>query len=230
MGSKTKIGVRIDEDLWEAFTAWVDDKHGRTHGTTGNELEHALREYMDSDDSGAVERIEDDIASINRNTADLVKRIDRLERQAEGVEADGGGATLSTADTHTHTSRTADVQQDTDKPSGKASTAKKAAWVWNEKVPETPIVISPNAFVKWVDDAWGFGDRARDRLLRQVFDEYHALGVKAERSSTWQVVVAETEAARDDKIEDQFEDAAFVLQDDGEHVEGSDVFDALVLE
>lgn len=124
MGSKTKIGVRIDEDLWEAFTEWVEATHGRTHGTTGNELEHALREYMNSDEDGAVDRIEDDIASINANTADLIKRIDRLEREADGVDADGGAATLSNDDS-THI----DTDDQDDKPHPKATVDEKVEWL-----------------------------------------------------------------------------------------------------
>jgi len=238
MGSKKKIGVRIDEDLWERFVNHVDDTHGRTHGVVGSELERAILNYIEGDDTDALRRIEDDVSSINASVADLVRRIDRMEQQAEGVEADGGGGAVSRR-SHTHTDgpHTSTVEDDTDnegddeKPHPKAPKSAKVEWYANQTVPELPIAAPAKAFRAWVDEAWSFGERAGDDILRRVFDRYHAKAVKRDPDDAWEVVIAATRDKRETKI-DQYgaeDGVVYVMEyESGTHVEGADVFDHLL--
>jgi len=241
MGSNKKIGVRIDEDLWKRFVSHVDDTHGRTHGVVGSELERAILNYIEGDDTDALQRIEDDVSSINASVADLVQRIDRIERQVEGAESDGGGGTLfRRLHTHTDDPHTSTVEDDTDdedddasddeKPHAKAPKSAKVKWYVNHVVPELPIVAPAKAFRSWIDDAWSFGERAADDILRRVFDRYHAKAVKRNADDAWEVVIAATESDRDDRIDDYGSDVEMVYvkqNEHGTHVEGADVADVV---
>jgi len=223
MGSKKKIGVRIDEDLWEDFKSYVENKHGRTRGVTADEVETALRNHLQADHpTDALARIENDVATI----------------KAQLTEADGGvdvtpDPSTSNADAHTHgTNGTEDEHgkndhEVVDKPHAKAPKSKKVEWYGSQKVPEMPIVAPPGAFRAWVDDAWDFGERARDDLLRRIFERYHAKAVKRKRDDSWEVVIAHTEAEREERIDAYGEDVGevFVLEDETGHVEKGDVFD-----
>lgn len=103
MGSKKKIGVRIDEDLWEAFKQHIQDKYGMTRGVTGRELETAIRNYINAEHpSDELARIENELSHVNKNVAEIREHL---------VEADGGSIradsttppTPSTGRSHTHT-------------------------------------------------------------------------------------------------------------------------------
>lgn len=238
MGSKKKIGVRVDEDVYERFVSFVEDTHGRTHGVIGNELERALRQYMESTEGGdPVTRIEDDVASINASVADLVQRIDRIERKAEGVEADGRGGTLSNTASHTHTptaeperATTPVVDEDDtdDVPNAKAPKSEKAAYVF-ASLDVDGIVLHPNVLRTKIDKTWSFGERATDDLVERIFERYHAKAVQKEGDGdNWQVALGKSPEDREDAIDDFGNDEpVFVAEKDGTHVEGSGVFDVV---
>jgi len=214
MGNKTQPGVRVDEDLYERFKQDAKERLGDRRGVVGAALERAMRNHIDGGEEAAMRRIEEDVASINAGVADLVQRIDRIEREAEGVHADGGaGGTLSTPDAHTHTdserragrdaAEGVGETEDTDdlsKPDAKAPKASKAKFVF-EDLGVDSIVTPPAVFDKKVSKAWGFGDRATDDIRERVFEQYHAEAVSVD-GSTWQVAVGKTEADRDDAIAD----------------------------
>jgi len=66
--------------------------------------------------------------------------------------------------------------------------------------------------------------------VRRLFDRYNAKAVKRKRDGTYDVVLADTEEEREARIEQYGEEAdrVYVLQEDGIHVEGDGVFDALL--
>ena len=214
MGNKTQPGVRVDEDLYERFKQDAKERLGDRRGVVGAALERAMRNHIDGDEKAAMRRIEQDVASINAGVADLVQRIDRIEREAEGVHVDGGtGGTLSAPRSHTHTDTDQragrdDVESDDEgedpddlsKPDAKAPKAKKAEYVF-EDLDVDGIVTPPAVFDKKVSKAWGFGDRATDDIRKRVFERYHAEAVSVDGSS-WKVAVGKTEDDRDDAILD----------------------------
>lgn len=229
MGNKKKIGVRVDEDVYERFVSFVEDTHGRTHGVIGSELESALLNYMNGDEGDALRRIEEDVSSINAGVADLVQRIDRIERQAEGVEADGGGGTLSNARTHTHTT---DVDEDDtfDEPPGpKAPKSTKVEYLFDDfDLPADAMVTRVAAIRKKIDKTWSFGDRATEDLVERFFDKYHAKAVRIGVYGDFEYVaigktIDDRDAAIDD-FADGHDEEISIAQENDEHVEGADVF------
>lgn len=78
MTDKQPLGWRVDPELRERFRDFVSDKHGKTHGKLGEELEKAMREYMDDD------------------------RLARLERKVDDLSEQVEGALSENSDTHTH--------------------------------------------------------------------------------------------------------------------------------
>ena len=63
MSNRPKLNVRVDEDVISDFRDFVHDTHGKIRGKMGNEVENALREYMDHD---RYARIEENQAETNR--------------------------------------------------------------------------------------------------------------------------------------------------------------------
>jgi len=230
MGDKTQIGARVDSGLYKRFKEAVEKKHGRTRGVLSHEVENALRNYVEADNpTGQISRIENDVATVNA-------RLARIEESVAG--ADGGSTvpdpgTPSTPAAHTHTEDTVESDSDpepTSKPHAKAPKSDKLEWIWYHKIPQRPVTAPVLAFDKWVGQCFDFGDRARHDLVRRLFDRYNAKAVKRKRDGTYDVVLADTEEEREARIEQYGEEAdrVYVLQEDGIHVEGDRVFDALL--
>lgn len=100
MGEDLKQPTPIDAALYNEFKQFVKDNHGQIRGSLRDELENAIRQYMDdSRGPDELQRIENDIASI----------------KAILSESDGGVTGLSEgSDTHTYSdpdqSKTAEPQ------------------------------------------------------------------------------------------------------------------------
>lgn len=227
MSNTKKVGARIDADLYEEFRQYVEGKHGRTRGVLAEELETAMRNHLNAEyPTDALSRIENDVATIKAQMA-----------HADGGEVVTPPPTDSESNTHTHTPNGTVVEGDTEssigdaKPKPKAPKSEKVRWFARHKVPEMPIVAPSTAFRSWVEDAWDFGGRAGDDLLRRVFDKYHAKGVKRNKGDNWDVVIGPSEESVEGKITEYGEDvgSVFVLEnDDHNHVKGGDVFDRLL--
>lgn len=248
MGSKKKIGVRVDEDLWDRFKKYVEDKHGRTRSVTASEVETALRNHLEADNpTEPITRIEHDIATIKAVLAD------------ERADADGGDATIAdppapSEPDHTHTPNDhtydderppqtdAHVADETSKPQtstetnastsddvphDKATKGTKAAYVFDQ-FDGSPgvdgVVIPPAAIDKKIDKIWGFGPRAADPLRRKVFDKYHATAVATDEDGWGDgdafVALGETPEDVDDAIDAWAEDPETVRVVPHEHFDG----------
>lgn len=81
MSKPVKIGPRVDPDVYERFKQWVAEKHGKTRGVTGDELEKAMLAHMD--DSPEREMVE--------NQREMMHRLEDLE-----------GLLRESDNTHTH--------------------------------------------------------------------------------------------------------------------------------
>lgn len=225
MSDKVQPGGRIDRDVWERFTEWVEDKHGRTRGVTGKELEDALENHISgSNPTEPIHRIENDVATVKAQIA-------RLEDAV--VDADGGEAVTpprpsSDVNTHTHTddssSQVADEfdrlesghpstddqdaadgdDETVSKPGRKGSKSKKAAFVFDKMSGDGGIVVSPKAIEKIIDSEWAFGDRATSDIVDRIFAKYHAEAVN--KGSAWFVAIASTPEARDAAINEWQDD------------------------
>lgn len=74
MTNRDPLGWRVDPQVREEFREFVADKHGKTHGKLGEELESAMREYMDD------------------------TRLARMEQKLDDIQ----GTLSENSDTHTH--------------------------------------------------------------------------------------------------------------------------------
>jgi len=156
MKGDTTQPTRISADEYERFKQFVEDVHGSTRGHLKTEIENALREYRQPDNSAEpIQRIEDDIATIKAQLA---------ETEADGGRAVvGSAAPPSGADTHTD-----------EKPSPKAPRAEKVAWIAAEEFDPSGGSAPVVKIKEHVADAFGFGDRTAEKYVQPVIDELGA--------------------------------------------------------
>lgn len=237
MSDKVQPGGRIDPDVWERFKKFVEQKHGRTRGVVGRELENALENHMKgSNPTEPIHRIEDDVATMKAQIARI--------QDAVTVESDGGSSVIpdSAADpaptpsndaSHTHTDDTFDRLEaghptTDDVPNAKAPKSEKAAYVF-ASLDVDGIVLHPNVLRTKIDKTWSFGERATDDLVERIFERYHAKAVQKEGDGDrWQVALGKSIEDREDAIDDWEQDEpVYVAEQDGREAEGADVFDVV---
>jgi len=146
--------TRISKDEYVKFKQYVQDVHGKTRGHLSTEIENALREYRQPDNSAEpIQRIENDIATIKARLAD--------------AEADGGVADLvappsDSDDSHTHTRK--------DKPEPNAPRSKKI-----EYFVETQMDDSGSSHVdeiqRRIKKTFGFEDRTATKYVEPIIEE-----------------------------------------------------------
>lgn len=104
MGERVQPGAEVSAQVYEQFKEFVRNRDGSLRGNLGAALENAMRNHMKAAQGGGpVERVEQDIATVNRNVAENRELLRELAAEVEGVEADGGARTLSQGDgTLTH--------------------------------------------------------------------------------------------------------------------------------
>jgi len=74
---RKQVGAAVDPDVWQAFREDVKDRRGGVRGKLGEELDRALRAYIDASHGGDV--------------TDRLARVEsRLDRVVEAVENSGG--------------------------------------------------------------------------------------------------------------------------------------------
>ena len=149
--------TRIDKAEYLAFKEWVQEVHGKTRGHLSTEIENALREYRQPNDTAEpLTRIEQDIATIKARLVD--------------AEADGGvvatAAAPSCEPTHTHTP---DVQ-----PAANAPRAKKVEYLIDQKYDRDGGSIRPDTIKKDVKELYGFDDRTSPKYIQPVIDALDA--------------------------------------------------------
>jgi len=110
MSETTKIGVEVDESAYEQFRAYVVELTGKERGVLGEHLTKAMLDYVKmADEAGPTERIEQDIATVNRNVAETHKLMKEVVNSLDEVDADGGAYALSDEQT-THARRSESVR------------------------------------------------------------------------------------------------------------------------
>jgi len=147
VSDRIQIGPTIDKDVWERFREHVKDQHGKTRGSLGDELENAIRHYINF---GSGKPLPEQFAEFNQ-------RLDRIEGAVGTAEADGGHTSERTE--HTHTPSRID-EAATEKPGANAATEKKVSWL-AEKVIEAECPKSRE-----------LNQLPRERLLEVVREEY----------------------------------------------------------
>jgi len=71
MGKQVQPGAKVDEETYERFRQFVQDNHGKTRGSLGDELERAMKQRMeDANGPDRLARIENDLATLKAQLAD----------------------------------------------------------------------------------------------------------------------------------------------------------------
>ena len=150
--------TRISKEEYIKFKQFVQDVHGKTRGHLSTEIENALREYRQPDNSGdSLTRIEDDIATIKAQLS---------------ADADGGSTVAAPPepDTHTHADDT-DVNT---KPSANAPRADKLNWLIDTHFNRDGGSVSPSIIIEKVKEAYSFEDRTAEKFVQPFVNELDA--------------------------------------------------------
>lgn len=164
MRGETVQPTRISKEEYVRFKQFVEDVHGTTRGHLKTEIENALREYRNPDNSrDALSRIENDVATIKAAVAT--------------AEADGGSVVdIPSDDSHTHARRDSSTTVSTEKPAPNAPTEKKVGWLAAQVEQESGEdfnEIAPKVLKNAVKDAYGFRRDTAERYvteLKEYFD------------------------------------------------------------
>lgn len=71
MGKQVQPGAKVDEETYKRFRQFVNDHHGKTRGSLGDELERAMEQRMeDANGPDRLARIENDLATLKAQLAD----------------------------------------------------------------------------------------------------------------------------------------------------------------
>jgi len=190
MSEKVKIGVRVDKQKWQQFRNYVQERHGRTRGVLGSELESAMQQRMSGEyPNDQLSRIENDVATLKAIVAE--------------VEADGGEsvAMLSEQDsTHTHRNGTSKEPSENvaysskdgsdtpgtkaessggesgdsvtkGKPHPKSTRGEKVEWLANQFELGDDAQLHRRVVKKKIEDAYSFKGDTVDELAELVIDE-----------------------------------------------------------
>lgn len=159
MSDRSKIGPRVDTDLWERFREDVRERKGQTRGVLGDELENAIRQYL----GGASELTDEKLDA----------RLQRIEA-AVGAAATDGGDPREDAIEHTHAPSRLDVDE---RPAPNAATDKKVAYLAQyireqygqdgeiEELPQSVIVDA-------VKDEYGFRSDTAKRYVERLVEHF----------------------------------------------------------
>lgn len=112
MSDSVQPGTEVDAELWQRFREEVEARRGGVRGHLRNELENALRGYIDGGDA---------------TPADINRRLARIEAAVE-VEATDGGLDTSESSRCTHTPIQAEDVPD-ERPHPQSASEKKVAWL-----------------------------------------------------------------------------------------------------
>lgn len=171
MGERVQPGCEIPRSTYKRLKNYVEDKHGTTRGNLGSELNRAIINHIEADrEGGSAARIESDVATVNRNVADLKNQVRELAAALDEADADGGAYTLSEREpTDTHRDTDDGVSTPTSKPHPKASRVKKAEWLASRLDVEGEIHAEKDVG-SLVDETYGFDGDSREKLVDAVID------------------------------------------------------------
>jgi len=219
MSDRVQPGAEVPKETYEKFKTFVKNRHGTLRGNLGSALDRAMQDYMKTrDGAGPAERIEQDLATVNRNVAENRELLRELAQAVEGVEADGGAYTLSTAETtHTHRSEPKRTRPDTtadesddgndapdEPPHPKASRSSKAAWLAAQYEDATEIHREQDLAAE-VSQVYSFGDDAAEALVEAAVERLEH--VPHPNAGTILVQPAKAERIRENQREQARDDA-----------------------
>jgi hypothetical protein len=193
MSERVQPGAEVPRETYEKFKTFVKNHEGTLRGNLGAALDRAMQDYMKAHEgAGPAERIEQDLATVNRNVAENRELLRELAETVDDVEADGGAYALSGGETtHTHRSEpngadtrglerngpevepsgtTPDATDAPDEaPHPKASRRKKAEWLAAQYVDADEIHRELD-LADEVGRVYSFNDDATAKLVSATAD------------------------------------------------------------
>ncbi len=161
MSDEVQPGTKVDADLWRAFREEVNRRRGGTRGHLRNELEQALRAYIQAGDA---------------TPADIDARLQRIEAAVGAAPTDGGATVSDAEDTHTHRHRDPPRHDSIDeRPHVKASRDDKVAWLVGCVIDEFTAdfaQISKSSLRDIVKDEYGFRSDTAQEYVDELIDHF----------------------------------------------------------
>lgn len=143
--------TRISKDEYVKFKQFVQDTHGTTRGHLATEIENALREYRQpTPESGALTRIEDDIATIKAQLA---------------MPESDGGTDVSQANVRAHAN---------DKPKHNAPREKKVDYIVSEYYNRDGGQATIGVIKSHIQSEYNFKDGVIDEYVDMIVKELEA--------------------------------------------------------
>lgn len=153
MDNKVKIGVRIDESVWQDFREYVRENRHRTRGVLGEEVEIALRERMNAEHGNdALQRIEEDVSTLKAMLA----------------ESDGGVPPSSSDSVCTH------ARGNGSKPKPNQPRETKVEWLIEEHYKRSGGEATEQMVTETVQEVFGFGERTAREYVELFADQIDA--------------------------------------------------------
>jgi len=160
MGQDTIQPTPIDREEYEAFRAFVKDAHGKVRGNLAREVENALREYRQPENTtDQLTRIEDDLATLKAQLAD--------------AESDGGTTAPTPSDDQTTRPR------NSDKPAPNQPRYEKIQYLLGELYETEPVEpsggeLAPDVILELVQTEYNFAGDTAEGYVADIVDELGA--------------------------------------------------------
>jgi len=193
MGQDTIQPTPIDRQEYEAFRAFVKDTHGKVRGNLAREVQNALREYRQPENTAdQLTRIENDLATLKAQVAD--------------VESDGGTETTPPAPTPSDGETTRPRRSD--KPAPNQPRSEKIQYLLGELFSDPSLSATNGQTTRGdlhelVQTEYNFGDGTTDGYVSDMVDE---LGAEPHplhgRTVVWGDKLEEEREAVGDKIDE----------------------------
>lgn len=157
--------VRVDPDIWDNFTEFVERCEGRTWGEIGRHLEIAMREHMDADRAARMEEKLDEVLA-------AVSDGEQTHTHRGEPATDGSGNTCDTDDRYT-----AENVAQASPPKTNAAVSQKVDYLTAVVEARAEQKLHREKFVEEeVQPVWDYADSDRaDALVEKVIDR---LGLK----------------------------------------------------
>lgn len=197
MTERVQPGAEIDSEVWQEFREEVIRRRGGTRGHLRNELENALRAYIQAGDA---------------TPSEIDARLQRIEAAVGAAPTDGGS--IASDDEHTHTD---DSEHDVldERPRPKSNREKKNRWLAQRVRDafgggEQPEQISRDDLIGLVKDEYQFRSDTSKSYVSGLIDHFGFV----EHPRTSEVLV--TEKVRREMLEAEAEEKAQALEESEE--------------
>lgn len=220
MSDTVQPGCEIPESTYKMLKNYVRDKHGTLRGNLGAEMNRAVINHVESAESGGpAARVEDDVATLNRNVNDVKQQLNELTTAIDGVESDGGGLTPSAGENTQRDDPDRSTSDAPDEPPhSRAGRVEKAEWV-AAQLTDTEQIHREHDVAALIKETWGFSGDTLETLVELVLPR---LPHVEHPGRTGEEILFVTEEFAEQKREELTEQAESELKDESERLNAAD--------